>query len=249
MTRFDKSLLCIAALFMLASSALRASDFDQFTPGEEAEVQPETFDTCGDAPSCRGTPLSVFVPKLTPGFQFSAGLLYLRPGADNLGWATVTTYYPIQNPQWSVESLSPKFQPGFGVGARYVIPDSGKDIQTNWDHLRTGDSQYVAVSDLSTQWISPFSQTGPSTSELVNQTGIFYLKAAAAKVGFDYDQVNLDAGQSVNFGPGTQCRFFAGVSYVRLREQLITTFYNDTSVSPIPPATAIPDPSLRYISL
>ena len=165
-----------------------------------------------------------------------------------MGWATLTNYYPIQNPQWSVQSLNPKFQPGFGVGARYAIPASGKDIQTNWDHLLTGDSQYVAVNDLSTQWISPFNQTGPSTSELINETGVFYLKEAAAKVGFDYDQVNLDAGQSVNIGPNMQFRLFAGLTWVRLREQLITTFYNNTSVRPIPPATAHRDDSLEYIS-
>ncbi len=60
--------------------------------------------------------------------------------------------------------------------------------------------------------------------------------------------VNIDGGQTVNFGASTQFRLFAGLSWVRLRQQLLSTFYNDTSINPAPPATAIPDPSLKYIT-
>ena len=194
-------------------------------------------------------PINVFVPNLTPGFQFSGSFLLLKPGADNLGWSTITTYLPIQSPQWAVQNLNPGYQPGFNVGARYVVPCSGNDIQTNWDHLRTSDSSFVAVSDPTTQWISPFNQTGPSTSEFYNQIGIFYLKSAQAQLNFAYDMVNLDAGQTVNLGANTQVRLFAGLSWVRLQQQLVSTFYNNTSIDPAPPATAIPDPSLQYVTL
>jgi len=193
--------------------------------------------------------MNVFIPDLTPGFQFTAGFLLLKPGADNLGWSTITTYLPIQNPQWAVQNINPEYQPGFTVGARYVVPNSGTDIQTNWEHLRTSDSSFVPVSDPNTQWISPFNQTGPSTSEFYNQIGIFYLKSAQAQLNFAYDMVNLDVGKTVNLGVNTQVRLFAGLSWVRLKQQLFSTFYNDTSFTPTPPSTAIPDPSLQYVSL
>jgi len=104
-------------------------------------------------------------------------------------------------------------------------------------------------SNLNTQWISPFSQTGPSTSETANQIGVFHLKSARGDVDFDYDLVNLDMGQSVNFGPSTQVRLFAGLSWVRLQQQLVSTFYNNPNVVPVPPVVAPPNPSLESITI
>src|SRR5262249_27409223 len=161
--------------------------------------------------------LSVGVPNLTPGFEFSAGLLVLKPGADNLGYATVTTFLPIQSPQWAVQNVNPQYQCGFQVGGRYVLPNSGNDIQVNWDHLHTSDSAAVAVGNPATQWISPFSQTGPSTSETSNEVGLFHLKAAQAQVDFHYDELNADLGQSLSIGPYTRLRLFGGLSCVWLQ--------------------------------
>ena len=205
-----------------------------------------SIDGCGDGVSAG---LSVYAPCVPEGWQFSAGLLLLTPGADNLGYATITTFLPIQNPQWAVQTLDPDAEPGLMVGARYNLAAPGKDIQTSWEHLRAGDAEFVAVSDPTTQWVSPFNQTGPSTSEAANEVGIFHLKSTQGVVNFDYDMVNIDAGQTVNVGSGTQVRLFAGVSIVRLKEQLVSTFYNDPSIVPTPPVVAIPDPTLQYVTL
>jgi len=244
-----RSILCMAALFMMASSLARAADSDSIAPDEQEEIPTETCCACDGAPSCAGAPLSIFVPDLTPGFKFNAGFLLLRPGADNLGWSTITTFLPLENPQWAVQSLSPSNQPGFSVGTTYTAPCTGKDIQLNWEHLRTHDSASVAVSDPTTQWISPFNQTGPSTSEQANEVGIFHLKSAQAHVGFFYDMVNIDMGQTVNIGSKTQVRLFAGLSWVRLKEQLISTFYNDPNIDPVPPVVGPANTALRSISL
>jgi hypothetical protein len=248
-----KSILCMVALFMMASSLARAADPDWIAPDERDEISSESACDCDAAASCGGScggvPLPVFVPNLRPGFQFSGSLLYLRPGADNLGYATITTFLPLENPQWAVQTLNPQFQPGFNVGAQYAFPCSGKDFRVNWDHLRTSDSASAAVSNPATQWISPFNQTGPSTSERANEVGIFHLKAAQAQVNFDYDMVNFEVGQTVNVGLNTQVRLFTGLSCVRLREQLVSTFYNDPNIDPVPPVMAIPNTSLRSISL
>lgn len=200
-------------------------------------------------PESVGHRLDVFVPDLEPGLEVTAGILLLQPGADNLGFATTTTFLPVQNPQWAVHTLNPDYQPGFTVGARSIRPGSGKDIRTTWEHLRTHDSTFVPVSNLSTQWISPFSQTGPSTSEAANEVGIFHLKAAQGSVDFDYDLVNLDIGQTIAIGSSTQLRLFAGVTWARLQQQLISTFYNDPSIDPEPPVVAPANPDLQYITL
>jgi hypothetical protein len=235
---------------MIASNLARGGDPALIAPGQHFEipaVTPHSFAT--DPAAGAVVPLTVFVPNQTPGLQFSAGLLLLQPGADNLGYATITTFLPIQSPQWAVQTLNPEYQPGFYLGARYAFGGSGIDVQINWEHLRTSDSASVAVSDPVTQWVSPFSQTGPSTSEPANDVGVFHLKAAQAQVDFDYDVLNIDVGQTVNIGSCTQIRLFAGLSCVRLKEQLVSTFYNDPNIVPQPPVIAVPNPLLKSISL
>ena len=251
-----------AALSLLAVRPVCAEDADQklLAAAEElaAVERPIPYsDACGHAAGCScdslpsgaGTPLSVFVPNMRSGLEVTAGFLLLQPGADNLCYATTTTFLPIQNPQWAVQTLNPAYQPGFTIGARYIWPCSGKDIRTNWEYLRTNDSAFVPVSNLNTQWISPFSQTGPSTSETANEVGIFHFKAAQGEVAFDYDLVNLDMGQTVNIGLSTQLRMFAGLSWVRLQQQLISTFFNDPSIDPVPPVVAPANPDLQFIML
>lgn len=247
MTPNSKLILC-SALLLLVSNFAAADDSDTL-PTEDLVETPSGSTDSFAAPTCVGAPVSVFIPKLAPGFEFNGSFLLLRPGADNLGFATITTFLPLQNPQWAVQALDPAYQPGFTFGARYAFANSGKDIRANWEHLRTSDSTSVAVSNPATQWISPFSQTGPSTSEQANQVGIFHFKSAQGQVAFDYDMVNLDAGQAVNFGLNTQVRLFAGLSWLRLQEQLISTFYNDPNISPVLPVVAPPNQSLQSISL
>ena len=247
-------LAVLAALTLLAplGSARGAQSAPESVDGPEI-VTPGSDEENATEPDLRQpevcVPLSVGIPIFTPVFDFHGSFLLLKPGAENLGFATITTFLPLENPQWAVQALNPQYQPGFSFGARYAFASCGKDLRVNWEHLRTSDSASVAVSDPTTQWISPFNQTGPSTSEQANQVGIFHFKAAQAQVAFDYDMVNLDAGQSVNIGSSTQLRLFTGLSWVRLREQLISTFYNDPNIDPIPPVIAPPNTSLRSISL
>lgn len=249
MTRDGRPALGTAVLVLLATTLARAADPAPVVPDPHAEMPAAPCCAWDASPAAAGSPLSVLVADLTPGLEFSAGLLVLRPGADNLGYATTTTFLPIPNPQWAVQALEPGYQAGFCVGARYTFPCSGNDIQLNWEHLRTSDSAFVPVSNLTTQWISPFSQTGPSTSELPNMVGLFHLKAARGQVDFDHDMVNLDVGQAVSIGPNTQLRLFAGLSYARLREQLVSTFYNDPNIEPVPPVVAPGVPGLKSITL
>jgi Legionella pneumophila major outer membrane protein precursor len=160
---------------------------------------------------------NVSVPNLTPGFEIHAGFLFLQPSADNLGWAVLTNVknptspHPVASPFWGIQTLTPSYQPGFEVGTSYAF--------ANWQHLRTSTSNSVLANG--DQWVSPFSQTGPSTSEsswdqLQDDQGVNLLRSAEGQVEFSYDVVNLDFGQYVNVGASMLVRMFAGLSYARL---------------------------------
>ena len=94
MNRYGRSILCTAALFVMASSLARAADPDWIAPDQRVEIPPMTAPACDAGPSSAGVPLAVFVPNLTPGFEFSAGLLILQaafsPAAEQTKPLTIT---------------------------------------------------------------------------------------------------------------------------------------------------------------
>lgn len=179
--------------------------------------------------------LTVGIPQLAPGVQYHAGLLYLKPSAENLGYAVLTTEenfespVPLATPLWHIETLEPEFEPGFEIGAGYTFACSGQDVQATWQHLSTSTFAAAAVTQDTGQWISPFSQTGPPTAEtyqdLVDNQGVNDLLSAEGRVDFAYDAVNLDFGQYVNIGPSLAFRLFAGLSYARTQERLVSSFF------------------------
>ncbi|MGO8878372.1 MAG: Lpg1974 family pore-forming outer membrane protein [Desulfomonilaceae bacterium] len=177
---------------------------------------------------------SVSVPNLTPGFGIHAGFLFLQPSADNLGYAVLTNVKnpaspdPVASPFWTIQTLTPSYQPGLELGGGYAFSNSGKDFQVNWQHLRTTTSNSV-IAKQGEQWVSPFSQTGPSTADswehFGTDQGVNLLRSAEGQVEFAYDAVNLDVGQYVNVGSSMQVRMFAGLSYARLQEQIVSSFF------------------------
>lgn len=207
---------------------------------------------------CQSPPeitLTVGIPQLTPGIQYHAGLLYLKPSAENLGYAVLTTEenfespLPLATPLWEVETLEPSFEPGLEVGAAYTFACSGQDVQATWQHLRTNTSDSAVVTQDTGQWISPFSQTGPATAEtydeLVDNQGVNDLLSAEGHVDFAYDAVNLDFGQYVNVGSSLTFRLFAGLSYARLQERLVSSFYG----APPAPDAVFPEDVRLTLSL
>ncbi len=184
------------------------------------------------------SPLGISVPNLLPGFQFYAGLLLLKPSSADLGYGVLTTEKnfaspdPIATPYWNIESVSPTFQAGFELGTGYVFANSGQDFQVNWQHLRTSNSTSAGITQSDGQWISPFSQTGPPTAATLEDmylfSGVNLLHGARAQANFAYDMVNFDFGQYVNVGSSLMLRFFGGLSYAKVQEQILSTFYGVT---------------------
>jgi hypothetical protein len=207
-SRWARAIFCAAALVVLLSNGAYSSVPESMAQDDdEIEILSENSCVTTACPAPDAIPLPVFVPRLAPGLEFSGGWLYLKPGADNLGFATTTTFLPLQNPQWAVQTLNPSYQSGFTAGARYVFLSPGKDIRFNWEHLATGNATVTAVSNPATQWISPFNQTGPSTSENANEVGIFTLKRRREVWAFNTTWRTWMWGRPSTLVPALKCAF------------------------------------------
>ena len=68
-------------------------------------------------------------------------------------------------------------------------------------------------------------QAGPSAGQQLNNAS----QQAHATARFNYDVINLDAGQLVNYGNQTQLRFFAGLSGAQLKETLDAAFQDNAA--------------------
>ena len=252
--------VAMAALALLAPvNSGRAADPILESSNEGPEIiSPGSDEETTDEPDLYqpsvSVPLSVGVPIFTPAIEFHGGVMFLQPSSDNLGWAVLTTEenysspVPIASPYWNIQTIRPEMQPGFEFGAGYAFDSAGKDFQANWQHLRTCTTQSAATNNTG-QWISPFTQTGPPTAasydEIYFDTGVDLLQSAQAHVKFAYDAVNVDFGQYVSFGPALSMRMFAGLSFARVQERLLTSFYG------VPPASnaVFPDSVPLVISL
>lgn len=168
--------------------------------------------------------LIVTIPNRNPGFEFNVSALYLQPIASNFGWSVTTTVLPIPSPNWRVNVIEPDFGAGFNIGARYFLLNPGTDVQLNWSHLNTNDADEVSV-DPSSQWVSPFSQTGTPPTQTGQITGISLLKVGNVRLKFNYDSVHLDMGKYINLGSNLQTRLFTGLNALFLKEEINSTFH------------------------
>ena len=142
-------------------------------------------------------------------FEVSGSLLYLQPGAGDLEYGTLVTPFPIATPNWSNQSLTPKFSPAFTVGARYIA-NLFNDIELSWTHLNSTTNG--AFSGTPTQMVGPPFLIGPEANEYKNAQGTVKLTyrlgailrsggdpddlagSATGSTGADADLIHLEAG-------------------------------------------------------
>ena len=155
------------------------------------------------------------------GFEVTASVLFLQPAGTNLDYAILGFPLPVNSPHWNTETINPSYSTGFNVGARYGFRNTENDVRLDWTHLNTSDSDaaYAGTSE----FVVPFNQVGPSLGQQLNPA----TQQAHATAKFNYDVVNLDAGEYVDYGKHTQLRFFAGLSGAQLKEQLTTSFQDN----------------------
>ncbi|MBI2792959.1 MAG: hypothetical protein HYX61_13520 [Gammaproteobacteria bacterium] len=174
-------------------------------------------------------PFLVSIPHFSTTYEINASLLWQQPTSTSNAYAILTHPMPVPTPNWIINSANPQYHFGFDVGLSYAFNNTGNDVQLNWTRLKTNDSTSVSIDDNGLlQFVGPFFQIGPTAG---GAGGFAPMIASAARNHFDYDVVNLDAGQYVNFGHRLQTRLFGGVSYLRIKQDLQTTFFAPADVN------------------
>jgi Legionella pneumophila major outer membrane protein precursor len=145
-------------------------------------------------------------------FEVSGSLLYLQPGAGDLEYGTLISPLPIATPNWSNQSLTPKFSPTFRVGLRYM-PTASDDLELNWTHLNTTATASFLAGP--TQMVGPPYLIGP-------ESALYAVGQGAVKSA--YDAVNLDGGHTFCVECPFQLRAFGGVEFARIGQNLSGLF-------------------------
>lgn len=164
--------------------------------------------------------INLDVPNLKPGYEFNIAALWLKPGASNLNYVIYNKALPAQSPGWTERELQPNFAPGFEIGLRYVFPNgAAEDINLNWTHLNTSKTSSTAADGVNF-FLGPDYEIGPSGIPIRNASG---------KATFNYDVINLDIGQYINFAQRLNLHFFGGLSTGFLREEVVATYTGNTT--------------------
>ena len=148
----------------------------------------------------------------SPRFEVSGSLLFLQAGAGNLEYGTLVTPLPLATPNWSNQSLAPKFKAAFRIGARYM-PNESNDIELNWTHHDSTTNDSFLASP--TQMVGPPYLIGP-------ESGLY--KVGSGSVQSRYDAVNLDGGHTFCAECDFQFRVFGGVAVARIGQNLSGLF-------------------------
>lgn len=179
---------------------------------------PAFADTCN--------PFNVTVPNQQGGFTIGADALYLQPSVPNSAYNfsanTATTVTPPFVTNGSVNNVDTNYHWGFDVTAAYRIACTGNDISATWTHLsQNSDSDSVHLVGV----------TGPLDIGTVNAD-------VTGSLQFNYDAVDLDVGQRVNFGDYFQFRTFAGVRWAQVEDDSdVAAIYASQAATPIIQAT------------
>jgi hypothetical protein len=150
-----------------------------------------------------------------PRLEASATLLYLQPGSGNLEYGTLVSPLPPATPHWQNQSIRPSLSPAFNFGFRYFVPETGNDLRASWTHLDNTEGASFTGTPL--QFAGPSYLIGPGATAFNLGTG---------SVNFRYDAVNLEAGHLWRGGERFQARFFGGLQYASIDEDL-TGWFSD----------------------
>lgn len=167
--------------------------------------------------SAYGSPFDVTVPNQQGGFTFGGDALLMRGTAPNLGYAVLfgpplatTEFTSVSG---SLSDLDTSYQWGFDALAAYRIPGTGNSVSLAWTHL--GD-----FSNSSTKsFIIPPTDDEDSPDSFSQN----------ANVKFNYNSVDLDLNQLVNFGDYFNFTMFAGARWADVEED-ITRNYSSTTL-------------------
>lgn len=150
-------------------------------------------------------------------FDLQASVLILKPGSTSINYAAEATPLPLVSPHWNIFDIQPHYHVGFDLGLNLMFHERDTNLLLNWEHFKSSSSALQQVS--SQNMIGPFFEIGPDAEPYKN---------AAGEVHFRFDEVHLRYGQLVDIGCYSHANIFAGVSFVRIEQNLLSTYANES---------------------
>jgi hypothetical protein len=163
----------------------------------------------------------VYIPETTHHFEVTFDPILLKPGASNLNYVIYNNELPTQSPKWYEQELKPKYSFAFELAGTYMFPQS-RDLRLDWTHLKSNNTSSSVAAPSASYFLGPDYQIGPAGTVVRTSTG---------SVNFDYDVVNLDAGQAIKLGSNVTVHIFGGISDGMLRQELKSS-YSGTNTAP-----------------
>ena len=149
--------------------------------------------------------VNVTVPCETTAWEFGGKGIYFQPtlgGNDLASQRTIT----LPSGQQSVNGKNPSYAWGFFLEAGYHF-NTGNDLNVNWYHLRKNNSGTF----------TNYNTTNGATNYVT--------------VNPQWDAVNIEVGQHVDFGENKSIRFHGGAQYARLAGDTTLTRGETTSLT------------------
>jgi hypothetical protein len=148
-------------------------------------------------------------------YDLFVSALFLKPSCSNLNYAAEAIPLPLPSPNWNIFEIHPQYYPSFDVGIKGIFHKHDTNLMLMWQRFK---SSHCATTNVGPQnMIGPFFEIGPDATPYNQATG---------KVTFSFDEVNLDGGKFVHFGDDLSTNLFGGLSFVRIKENLCSTFVN-----------------------
>lgn len=145
--------------------------------------------------------------------SFSA--LFLKPGCSTMHYAAEAIPLPLPSPQWNIYDIHPGYHFGFDLGLKISRCNQGMALLINWE--RFSASSCASVSVAADNMVGPFFAIGPDT-KLYN--------SAKGNASFNFNEVTIDVGQTVQWGERLQTLLFGGVSITNIKHRL-TSYYSN----------------------
>src|SRR3990167_1166515 len=136
------------------------------------------------------TPGSVTVPCANTAWDIGAQALYLQP-VYNSAFDYVSATLPVASNTTNYQNFGPSWGWGFQIEGSYHF-NTGNDLDINWYHMHHDSNS-----------------TLPVTVASVGYNNV-------DSMGSNWDAVNAEFGQVINFGELQKTRIHAGVQYARI---------------------------------
>lgn len=174
--------------------------------------------------------------------NFHVGILYLKPGSNNLDYAYFVSGMQPYNQSWHSQMLIPEHAPAFESGFTYAIPKSSYSASVEWMHLRSSDAAYKQASEstdtLTIEFVAPPFEMSPP---------VFGIKRADSNVKFNFDNIDINVNKSFEVSTHVRAKLFGGVNVLRINQKITTVFSDFAGVLPTFYSYALPaDPSYSF---